>query len=126
MGWSLFRNQKVKSELEHGAKKRTRKCVDHRASSANFLCLIVKNYDIAEKTIHYFQVNHVNEEPKLKKAEAEKSLRKAKFNFTIDLKLPRHKTSVDPKLLQLKLYVRKKQNERVSEEFISVFNKITD
>ena len=62
-----------------------------------------KDYDIAKKTIHYNQLNHINEKPKIKNAQVNESLKKAVFNFMVDLKTLLQKTSVDPKLLQLKV-----------------------
>ena len=49
------------------------------------------------------QVSLVIDKPKPRNAEAEKNLKKAEFNFMVDLKTLIHETSVDPKLLQLKI-----------------------
>ena len=95
-------------------------------SSSNFPIVDRKDYHIAEKTIHYIQVNHVIEKPKTKNAEAKEKLEKAEFNFMIYLKTLIHKTSVDPKLLTLKLCVRNKQKERAPEQFCPVFSKIPE
>ena len=40
-------------------------------SLSNFPIVDVKDYDIAEKTIHYIHVNHVIEKPEMKGTEAE-------------------------------------------------------
>ena len=69
----------------------------------NFFVLILKDYDIAENTIHYIQVNHLIEKLKTKNAEAEENLKKAEFNFMVGLKTVIHKTSIDTKLLRLKM-----------------------
>ena len=95
-------------------------------SSSDIPIADLKDYDIAEKTIHYIQINHVIDIPKTKSAEAAENFKKAEFNFMIDLKTLKHKTSVDPKLLQLKICVRNKQKDRAPEEFSSVFSEITE
>ena len=69
---------------------------------ANFPIISLKHNDDAKKTMHYIQVNHVTEKPKMKNDEAEAKLKQTEFNFMIELKNPTHKTSVDPTLLQLK------------------------
>ena len=88
----------------------------------SFFIVDLKNYDTAEKAIHYIQVNQVIEEPRMKSTKADEKMMKAEFNFMIDLKTMIHKTSVDPETLQVKICVRKKQKERASEKFSSVFS----
>ena len=94
-------------------------------SSSNFPIVELKDYDIAEKTIQSIQINHVIEKLKMKSTEAHENLKKAELNFMIDLKTLIHKTSVDTKLLQLKICVRNKQKEKAFEKFSPVFSKIT-
>ena len=79
--------------------------------SESFPIFDLKEYDIAEKTIHFIQVKHASEKPKVKNDESEENWKKAEHNFMVDLKTLRHKTSVDPKLLQLKICVGNKQKE---------------
>ena len=83
---------------------------------AFFPILDLKDYDIAEKTIHYIQVNHIFGKPTLKNAEAKENLKKADLNSMIDLETLIHKTSVEPKLLQLKKCVRNKNKERAPKK----------
>ena len=83
----------------------------------------LKDYDIAEKKIHYIQINDVIDKAETRSAEDKKDLKKAKFNFMIDLKALKHKTSVDLKLLQLKVCVRNKQKDRAPEKYSPVFSK---
>ena len=92
---------------------------------ANSPIVVPKNYDIADKTIHYILVNRVTEKPILKNAEADESLKKADFNLMFDLKTLIHTTWVYLKLLHLKICVRKKLKERAPEKFSPVFNEIT-
>ena len=73
----------------------------------------LKNYDIAEKTIHYIQVNQVIEEPRMKSTKTDEKLMKAEFNSMIDLKTLIHKTSVDPETPQVKICVRNKQKKEL-------------
>ena len=74
--------------------------------TTSFSMVDLKDYDIAEKTIHYIQVNHTIKVPKIVNAEANENLKKAKLNFIMDSKTLIHKTSVEPKLLLLKVCLR--------------------
>ena len=65
------------------------------------------------------------DQPKTKSAEAEENLKKSEFNFMIHLKTLIHKTSVDPKLLQLKICVCNKQRDRAGKKISPVYSKIT-
>ena len=95
-------------------------------ATAGFPIVYLKDYDIAEKTIQFFHVNHMIEEPKIVNAEAEKNLRKAELNFIVDLETLTHKTSVDPKLSHLRICLRINQKERALEELSPVFTEYTE
>ena len=69
----------------------------------SFCIVDLKDCNVAEKTILYIQMNHMIERTKIANAEAEENLTKAEFSFTADWKTLIHKTSVDPKVLQLKI-----------------------
>ena len=66
------------------------------------------------------------EKSKIVKAEAEENLEKAEFNRMVNLKIPIHKTPVDPNLLQLKVCLRSNQKEQGPEEFSTVFTELTE
>ena len=85
-----------------------------------------KNYDIAEKTKHYIQVNHMIKKPKIIYAEAEQNLWKTEFNFKVDLKVRIHKPLVDPKLLQLRICIQNNQKGRTPNEFSPVFSELLE
>ena len=89
--------------------------------TANFPTVDLKDYVIAENTIHYIQVNHVIE--KIKNAEAEENIKKEDFNIMVVLKTLNHKTSIDPKRLFLKIYLRNKKTR--PRRFFSVFSEHT-
>ena len=93
-------------------------------SSSNFPIVDLKDYHIYEKTVLYIQINQVIDKPKTKTAEAEENLKKAELNFMLDLRTLIQKTSVDPKLLQLKICVRNQQKDRAPKEFSPVLVKI--
>ena len=84
--------------------------------STNFPIVDLKDYDIAEKMIHYILVSHLFENPKTKNIEAEGNLKEAEFDFKIDLKNVIPRTSVDLKLSHPKICVRNQQKERAPEE----------
>ena len=95
-------------------------------SSSNFPIVDLKDYVIAERTVHSIQVNHVIEKQKMKSAAVEENMKKAEFNFMIDLEETLlHKTSVDPKMLQLMICLRNRQKERAPEDFSPVCGEIT-
>ena len=94
--------------------------------TASFLIVYLKDYVNAEKIIQYIQVNHIVEKPKVVNVKAEEILRKAEFTFLVGLKTLINKTSVDPKLLQLKICLRNNQKERAPKEYTPVFCKVTE
>ena len=92
---------------------------------AKFTIVDSKDYDFADKTIHYIKMNHVIEKQKIKKTEVEENLRKAEFEFLVirfDIKNPIHKSPVDSKLLQLKICLQNHQKQRATEEFSQAFS----
>ena len=89
--------------------------------AASFFSVDLKDYDIAEKTVHYIQVNHKSEKPRISNADAEEQLKKAEFNFMVDLQTLIRTISVDWKLLQLRNFLRVDQKERAAEKFSPVF-----
>ena len=95
-------------------------------SLSNFPIVDFKKFHIAEKTVHYIQINHVINKPKTKSAEAEENLKKAEFNFMIDLRTLINKISVEPKLIQLKISARNNQKDSAPEDFASVFSENTE
>ena len=103
MGRRLIWIQRTKSEFNHGAEQNEPETVssteesDMAKCSSSFAILDLKDYDTAEKTIHYIQVKHVAENPKMTNAEYKENLMKVKFNLMIDQKTLIYKTSVGPK-----------------------------
>ena len=63
----------------------------------------------------------MREKPIIKNIKAEENLRKAKFTFMVGLKTLIRKSSVDPKLIQLKINLRNNQKERALEDISPVF-----
>ena len=59
-------------------------------------------------------------------AEAEENPKKAELNFMVDVKTLIHKTSVDPKLLHLKICLRNNRKERAPENFSPVLSKVIE
>ena len=57
-----------KQEPENVSSTKENDVVKH---PANFPIVDLREYHIAEKTVHYIQVNHVIEKPKMKNAETE-------------------------------------------------------
>ena len=53
-------------------------------------------------------------------------MKKNEFDFMIELKVLIHKTSVDLKLLHLKIWVKNQQKKRDPEEISPLFDKITE
>ena len=62
------------------------------AKTSNFLIVVLEDYDIANKTLHFIQINHVIKKLNTKSTEAEEKLKKSEFDFTIALKILVQKT----------------------------------
>ena len=86
----------------------------------------LKDYDIAENTMHLVQIDRVIKKRYTKSTEAEKNLKKAQFNFMIVLKTLIYKTLFDPKMLQLKICISNEQKDRTPQGVSSVFSEITE
>ena len=116
-----------KHEYRDEPTKIHRKCVEHQKKevarpTASFPTVDLKKYHIAEKTIHLIQVNHMIEKPKT----VEENLMEPEFNFMVALKFLVCKTSVDPKLLQLKICLRNNQREQTPKELSPVLTELTN
>ena len=85
-------------------------------STAKFPVVDLSDYIITKSTMKKFEITHVIEKPELRSTEALKYL-----NFIFDIKVTEHKTSVDPKLLQLKFFDCNKQQHLGPENFSPVF-----
>ena len=125
----------AKNRMIHRNRKRTKLNPHQVAKRANWrnLCQTFQSWTsrtmISAKRLYTkFKINHVikKHHKKTKSTEAEQNFEKAEFIFMTDLKTLIHKTSVDPKLLQLKICVRNKHKERALEEFSLVFSEITE
>ena len=92
--------------------------------SADFPTADIKEYDFAATMIQYIQVNHVIEKPKTKNTEDDENLKETECDFMIVLKALIHKTSLDPKLLQLKICKRNQQKQKAPEEIFSSFQRM--
>ena len=94
--------------------------------TARFHIVYLKDYDISNKTFHYNQLNHIIEEPIIVNAKADKNLKKAEFDFIVDQKTLIHKSSVDPKVLQLRICPRKKPKRGSSRKNSPIFVELTE
>ena len=86
--------------------------------TAIFLIVEMRDYEVAEMTKHYNQVNHVMDKPKAERSKQKKTSRRPNSTSCLVEKTLFHKTSVDPKLLQLKIRLRNKQKERAAKIFL--------
>ena len=93
---------------------------------AIFLVVDLQDYEFSEKASHYAQVNHKIEKTKIVFAEGEENLKEAEFSFTVDLKAWIHKTSVEPKLLQVRICQRNNKQKRAPKEISPVFSQLTE
>ena len=91
------------------------KKIEVACPTASFPIVDLKDYDVAEKTIHYIHVNHITEKPKLVNAEEEENFKNAEFTFMVGLKNLIHKVLVDLKLSQSENCLRTNQEERALE-----------
>ena len=70
-------------------------------------------------------MNHIMEKPNIVIAKAFEKFKQADFKFMLDIKTLIHKTSVDPKLLELKICSRNSQMERAPDEYCPLFIELT-
>ena len=68
----IHRNQRQLNPNQYSAPKES----EVAKSSSNFPIVELKDYDVAEKTIHDNQINHVSDKLKTKSTEAEENLKK--------------------------------------------------
>ena len=94
--------------------------------TARFPIVYLKDYDIANKSFPYMQLNHIIEKQLFVNAKAEKNLKKAESDFIVDQQTLIHKSSVDPKVLQMRIYPRKKPKRGSSRKDSSIFVELTE
>ena len=91
--------------------------------TVSFFIVDLEDCDTAQKTIHYIQLTHMIGKPKIVNAEAEKNHKKAVFIFMAYSKTLSHKTSNDPKMLQLKLCQQITKWSEPPKKFLSGFHR---
>ena len=102
-----------------------RKCVEHRGMWSGtpddqFPDRRSERLRHCRERMHYIQLNHIIEKPKIVNAAVEENLKKAEIKFLMVLKILIHKTSVAPKLLQLKNWLWDNQKEWATEKVLPV------
>ena len=93
--------------------------------TASFPIVYLKKLRFCRENNHYIQVNRIVEKPKIVNAEAKENPKKAEFFFMSDLNFLIFKSSIDPKLLQLKIYLPNNQKGRAFEKFSTVVTELT-
>ena len=86
----------------------------------------LKEYISTESRIYQFEENQVTEKLKIMNAETLEDLKRAQFNLMVHSKVLIYKTSVNAKLLQLKICLRNNQKQRPHEQLSPVFSDFTE
>ena len=77
------------------------------------------------KEAHYIQINHIMGRITENKKLTEETIKKAEFNFMLDLKYPISKTAIDPELTQVRVSMRREEKDTAPEGYRPVFDKLS-
>ena len=93
----------------------------------NFPIIDWRKYEITGKDIYYVQIGHtIGKTPANQEKVTEDRIKKAEFDFMLDLKSIIEKTATDPDLIKVRLCVRKRSKEQAHYDYKHGFEKISD
>ena len=77
------------------------------------------------KEAHYIQINHIVRKLTGKRKITENTIKKAEFEFMLDLKTLISKTAIDPELTRVRASMRREERETTPEGYRPVFDKLS-
>ena len=83
----------------------------------------LSKYHTEGKEAHYIQINHIVGRLTENKRMTEENLKKAEFNFMLDLKTLISKTAVDPEMTRVWTSMRREERDSALEGYRAVFDK---
>ena len=85
----------------------------------------LSKYHTDGEEAHYFQINHiVGRITEIKKL-TEENIKKAEFNFMLDLKILISKTAIDPEMTRVRASMRREEKDTAPEGYRPVFDKLS-
>ena len=85
----------------------------------------LSKYHTEGKEAHYIQINHIVGRLTENKKMIEENIKKAEFNFMLDLKTLILKTAIDPELTPVRASIRREERDTAPEGYRPVFDKLS-
>ena len=85
----------------------------------------LSKYHTEGKEAHYIQINHIVGRFTESKKSTEENIKKAEFNFMLDLKTMISKTAIDPEMTRVRTSMRREERDSAPEGYRAVFDKLS-
>ena len=85
----------------------------------------LSKFNTEGKEAHYIQINHIVGKLSGNKKITEDTIKKAEFEFMMDLKTLIARTAIDPELTRVRISMRREDREATPEGYEPVFGKLT-
>ena len=85
----------------------------------------LSKYHTEGKEAHYTQINHIVGRLTENKKMTEENIKKAEFNFMLDLKTLISKTTIDPEMTRVRTSMRREEKDSAPEGYRAVFDKLS-
>ena len=85
----------------------------------------LSKYHTDGKEAHYIQINHIVGKITENKKLTEENIKKAEFNFMLDLKTLISKTAIDPEMTRVRDSMRREEKDTAPEGYRPVFDKLS-
>ena len=85
----------------------------------------LSKYHTDGKEAHYTQINHIVGRITENKKLTEENIKKAEFNFMLDLKTLISKTAIDPEMTRVRASTRREEKDTAPEGYRPVFDKLS-
>ena len=85
----------------------------------------LSKYHTEGKEAHYIQINHIVGRLTENKKMTEENIKKAEFNFMLDLKTLISKTAIDPEMTRVRTSMRREKKDSAPEGYRAVFDKLS-
>ena len=91
----------------------------------NLPIVYLSRYNTEGKQAHYIQINHIVGKLTSNKKITEEHIKKAKFEFMMDLKTLIAKTAIDPELTRVRTSMRREDRETIPDGYRNAFDKLS-
>ena len=85
----------------------------------------LSKFNTEGKEVHYIQINHIVGKLSGNKKITEDTIKKAEFEFMMDLKTLIARTAIDPELTRVRISMRREDREATPEGYKQVFGKLS-